>query len=171
MNNKVKILMVLAVIATVAGLGIAQSDYATRSGTPFVAAKAPQSTVANIHARQGLLVGHYAYGTDGALVINTQKVIKEGSGAVTMPDNAIFTSNSLAVIDVTTAANPTTCTGAIYIGTSLIYTGTLGTATQYQIQLGSTKLTADSTLRIVSSANVPTNALSVSVYVPYILGD
>lgn len=162
--------MVLALIAAVAGVVFGQSDYSSR--TSWSTAKSPQGTAANIHQRQGMLVGHYVYGIDGALTTNVQLVIKEGLGDVTMPNNAIISSNAPGGwIDITTASDPTSTTGAVYLGSTLIYTGSLGTATIKPIQCANTKFTTNSTLRVVVSANIPTNALSLSVYVPYVLGN
>ena len=170
MKKMIVSLAVLMTVVAVCGYVFAQSDYSTR--TSWSLAKAPQGTAANIHQRQGMLVGHYIYDVDGALTTNVQHVIKEGLGYVTMPNNAIISSNAPGGwIDITTASDPASTTGAIYIGSTLIYTGALHTTGIYPIQCANTKLTTNSTLRIVASANIPTNALSVSVYVPYVLGN
>ena len=162
-------LTVLAVMSVIVGISIAQSDYSSRAG--YSIAKSPQSTPANIHSRMGVMVGHYVYDIDGAVVEDVAFTIKEGEGSVTMPNNAIIMGNTMAYIDITTAGLAGS-TGVIAVGSTTLWTGALSATGTFEIDTTNvTKLAADSVLTFTCTDVIPTNALSISVYVPYILGN
>jgi hypothetical protein len=167
MNKMFTVLASLMVAAVVSGLVYAQSDYSTRTG--YSIAKAPQSTMASIEHRQGMIVGHYVYDIDGAVTEDVAFTIKDGLGNVTVPDNAIIQTNSI-ILDVTTAGR-TACTGTVAIGAVALYTGSLASTGLKTVTAPTTKLTADSELTITITDNIPTNSMSVSVYIPYVLGN
>ena len=160
---------VLAVVGIIAGIGFAQSDYASRTG--YSIAKAPQSTVANIHKRMGTLVAHYVFDIDGAPTEDLSFTIKEGIDAVRLPDNSIVSSNAMAYLDITTASDTST-TGTIAVSGITLYSGPLTNATTVPLQIsGIQKVTTPADMTLTVSDNVPTSDLSFSIYLPYILGN